>query len=106
MIEKTFRNLYEPGRKIFATEILSHTSKSFFETLAMLSMRIQLFNSVNNSEWTKQHYTPPLKNLAETDIHMDLLYREGGILSRQQHKNNESQPNNSMVCSILEFLNK
>ncbi len=26
----TFRNLYEPGRKIFGTEILRHTSKSFF----------------------------------------------------------------------------
>ncbi len=61
MIEKkTFRNLYEPGSKIFGTEILRHTSKSFFETLAMLSMRIQLFNSVNNSECTKQHCTPPL----------------------------------------------
>ncbi len=46
------------GRFVFATEILIF--KSFFETLAMLSMRIQLFNSVNNSEWTKQHCTPPL----------------------------------------------
>ncbi len=58
-LKKTFRNLYEPRRKIFATEILGHTSKSFFETLAMLSMRIQLFNNVNNSEWLKQHCTPP-----------------------------------------------
>ncbi len=39
--KKTLRNLYEPGRKIF-------------ETLSMLSIRIQLFNSVNNSECMKQ----------------------------------------------------
>ncbi len=32
--------------------------KLFFETLSMLSMGIQLFNSVNNSECMKQHYTP------------------------------------------------
>ncbi len=61
--KKTFRNLYKSGRKIFATEILCHTSKSFFETLSMLSMRIQLFNSVNNSECMKQHCTPPLSSL-------------------------------------------
>ncbi len=36
-----------------------YTSKLFFETLSMLSMRIQLFN-VNNSECMKQHCTPPL----------------------------------------------
>ncbi len=42
-LKKAFRNLYKPKMKIFTTEILSHTSKSFFETLAMLSMRIQLF---------------------------------------------------------------
>ncbi len=59
--KKTFQNLYEPGRKIFGTKILCHTSKSFFETLAMLSMRIQLFNSVNNSKCTKQHCTPHLR---------------------------------------------
>uniref|UniRef100_A0A8C2IPM5 Serine/threonine protein phosphatase 2A regulatory subunit n=1 Tax=Cyprinus carpio TaxID=7962 RepID=A0A8C2IPM5_CYPCA len=35
--------------------------KLFFETLSMLSMRIQLFNSVNNSEHMKQHCTPTLK---------------------------------------------
>ncbi len=31
----------------------------FFFTLSMLSMRIQLFTSVNNSECMKQHCTPP-----------------------------------------------
>ncbi len=35
------------------TEIIRHTSKSFFETLAMFSMRIQFFKSVNNSECMK-----------------------------------------------------
>ncbi len=34
-------------------------SKSFFETLAMFSMRIQLFNSVNNSEYMSIR-PPPL----------------------------------------------
>ncbi len=63
MIEKTFRNLYEHGSKIFGTEILRRTSKSFFETLAMLSMRIQLFNSVNNSEWTLTIYFIYKRNL-------------------------------------------
>ncbi len=29
----------------------------------MLSMRIQLFNSVNNSECMKQHCTPPLRDM-------------------------------------------
>ncbi len=46
--------------KFLGTEILCYTSQSYFETLAMLSTRIQLFNSVNNSECTKQH-CPPLK---------------------------------------------
>ncbi len=32
----------------------------FFLTLSMLSMRIKLFTSVNNSECMKQHCTPPL----------------------------------------------
>ncbi len=60
--KKTLWNLYEPGREIFGTEILCYTSKLFFETLFMLSMRIQLFpNSVNNSECMKQHCTSPLK---------------------------------------------
>ncbi len=59
--KQTLRNLYKPGSKIFGTEILCYTSKLFFETLSMLSMRIQLFNSVNNSECMKQHCTPPLK---------------------------------------------
>ncbi len=58
--KKTLRNLYESGSEIFGTEILCYTSKFFFETLSMLSMRIQLFNSVNNSECMKQHCTPPL----------------------------------------------
>ncbi len=58
--KKTLRNLYKSGSKIFGTEILCYTSKLFFETLSMLSMRIQLFNSVNNSECMKQHCTPPL----------------------------------------------
>ncbi len=57
-LKKSLWNLYEPRRKIFATEILCHTSKSFFETLSILSMWIQLFNSVNNSECMKQHCTP------------------------------------------------
>ncbi len=35
--------------------------KFFFETLSMLSMRIKLFNSVNNSECMKQHCTAPLR---------------------------------------------
>ncbi len=59
--KKTLRNLYESGSEIFGTEILCYTSKFFFETLSMLSMRIQLFNSVNNSECMKQHCTPPLR---------------------------------------------
>ncbi len=58
--KKTPRNLYEPGSKIFGTEILCYTSKLFFEDLSMLSMRIQLFTSVNNSECMKQHCTPHL----------------------------------------------
>ncbi len=78
-LKKTFRNLYEPGRKIFATEILSHTSKSFFETLDMLSMRIQLFNSVNNSEWTKQHCTPPLTQTNKPIIRKQLRSHPGLI---------------------------
>ncbi len=41
-----------------ASEILYYTSTLFFETLLMLSMKIQLFNSVNNSECMKQHCTP------------------------------------------------
>ncbi len=58
--KKTLRNLYESGSEIFGTEILCYTSKFFFETLSMLSMRIKLFTSVNNSECMKQHCTPPL----------------------------------------------
>ncbi len=45
--------------------------KFFFETLSMLSMRIQLFNSVNNSECMKQHCTPPLKE----NCFLPLLYQ-------------------------------
>ncbi len=56
--KKTLRNFYEPGSEIFGTEILCYSSKLFFETLSMLSMRVQLFNSVNNSECMKQHCTP------------------------------------------------
>ncbi len=57
--KKTLRNLYEPGSEIFGTEILCYTSNVFvFLTLSMLSMRIKLFNSVNNSECMKQHCTP------------------------------------------------
>ncbi len=59
--KKTLRNLYESGSEIFGTEILCYTSKFFFETLSMLSMRIKLFTSVNNSECMKQHCTPPLR---------------------------------------------
>ncbi len=58
--KKTLRNLYESGSEIFGTEILCYTSNFFFETLSMLSMRIKLFTSVNNSECMKQHCTPPL----------------------------------------------
>ncbi len=57
--KKTLPNLYEPGSKIFGTDILCYTSNLFFETLSMLSMRIHLFNSVNNSECMKQHCPPP-----------------------------------------------
>ncbi len=60
--KKTLRNLYESGSEIFGTEILCYTSRFFFETLSMLSMRIKLFTSVNNSECMKQHCTPPLNN--------------------------------------------
>ncbi len=59
--KKKLRNLYESGSEIFGTEILCYTSNFFFETLSMLSMRIKLFTSVNNSECMKQHCTPPLK---------------------------------------------
>ncbi len=59
--KKTLRNLYEPGSEVFGTEILGYTSKQFFETFSMLSMRIQLFNSVNNSECMKQHCASSLK---------------------------------------------
>ncbi len=38
MFEKTSRNLYKPERSVFGIEILRHTSKSFFETLAVFSM--------------------------------------------------------------------
>ncbi len=51
-----FPKLVRP-RKMFGTEIVYHTSKLFFETLSMLSIRIQLFNSVNNFECMKQHCT-------------------------------------------------
>ncbi len=61
--KKTLRNLYESGSEIFGTEILCYTSKNFFETLSMLSMRIKLFTSVNNSECMKQHCTPPLNTI-------------------------------------------
>ncbi len=56
--KKTLRNLYESGSEIFGTEILCYMSNFFFETLSMLSMRIKLFTSVNNSECMKQHCTP------------------------------------------------
>ncbi len=72
--KKTLRNLYEPGSEIFGTEILCYTSKIFFETLSMLSMRIQLFNSVNNSECMKQHCTPPLKAFKESFCQSSLLF--------------------------------
>ncbi len=72
--KKTLRNLYEPGSEIFGTEILCYTSKFFFETLSMLSMRIKLFNSVNNSECMKQHCTPPLKAFKESFCQSSLLF--------------------------------
>ncbi len=56
---KKLWNLYESGSEIFGTEILLYV-QIFFETLSMLSMRIKLFTSVNNSECMKQHCTPPL----------------------------------------------
>ncbi len=68
--EKTLRNLYESGSEIFGTEILCYTSNFFFETLSMLSMRIKLFTSVNNSECMKQHCTPPLKNMLRSTSSM------------------------------------
>ncbi len=61
--KKTLRNLDESGSEIFGTEILCYTSNFFFETLSMLSMRIKLFTSVNNSECMKQHCTPPLNDI-------------------------------------------
>ncbi len=39
---------------------LLYVQNIFFETLSMLSMRIKLFTSVNNSECMKQHCTAPL----------------------------------------------
>ncbi len=56
---KTLWNFYQPGSEIFGTETLCYMSKLFFETLSMFSMRIQLFNRVNNAECMKQHCTPP-----------------------------------------------
>ncbi len=66
------RNMY-----IFGTEILFIRLNSFF-ILSMLSMRIQLFNSVNNSECMKQHNTPPPPPLIQCDncwffVNLDFL---------------------------------
>ncbi len=47
---KNLHNLYEPRSEIFGTEILCYTSKLFFETLSMLSMRIQLFKAHSHQE--------------------------------------------------------
>jgi len=50
---KKDRKVYEDLEEYFGTEILHHISNLCFETLAMFSMRIQLFNSVNKSEYMK-----------------------------------------------------
>ncbi len=51
IMKKTLRNLYKRRSGFLAQKY----SKLFLETLSMLSMRIQLFNGLNNSECMKPH---------------------------------------------------
>ncbi len=58
--KKLSKTCTNPEERFLAQKYSVIRPKNFFLTLSMLSMRIQLFNSVNNSECMKQHCTPPL----------------------------------------------
>ncbi len=62
---KNSQNLYEPGSEILPQKLLCYTSKLCFWNFVpcFAEKRIQLFNSVNNSECMKQHCTSPFNGL-------------------------------------------
>ncbi len=87
----------------FLAQEYCYTSNFFFLTLSMLSMRINLFNSVNNSECMKQHCTPPFKR----DRERYLRKKEKGVvkaiadLSKRAHTCKHTYTHTFKVLNIF-----